>query len=266
MSKVRSVFRCSECGGASPKWVGRCPSCSEWNTLVEELDEPTPGRGPGRRPALERAVPIAEVDADEWQPRSTGLSEVDRVLSGGLVPGLGHARRRRARHRQVHAAVAGGGGHGDLRGERRSTSRPRNPSSRCACGPNAWARSRPACSWPARPPSPTSSPTSTRCSPTLLVVDSIQTVYEPELELGPGLGGAGARVRGACSCSRPRPATSPPSSSATSPRTAASPVRGCSSTSSTPCSPSRAIAITPCGCCGRPSTDSAPPTSSACSR
>ena len=57
MPKVRSVFRCSECGGASPKWVGRCPSCEEWNTLVEELDVPDAG-GVGRSwPALDRAVP-----------------------------------------------------------------------------------------------------------------------------------------------------------------------------------------------------------------
>ena len=85
MSKVRSVFRCSDCGGASPKWVGRCPSCAEWNTLVEELD--APAAASAFVSAIDRAVPISEVDADEWQPRSTGLSEVDRVLSGGLVPG-----------------------------------------------------------------------------------------------------------------------------------------------------------------------------------
>src|SRR3954452_25558410 len=86
MPKVRSVFRCSECGGASPKWVGRCPSCAEWNTLVEELDVATPVAS-ALVGAPDRAIPIAEVDADEWHPRSTGSSEVDRVLSGGLVPG-----------------------------------------------------------------------------------------------------------------------------------------------------------------------------------
>src|SRR4029078_9385211 len=86
MSKARSIFRCAECGGASPKWAGRCPSCAEWNTLVEELDVPTPVAS-SLAAAIDRPVPIAEVDTDEWQPRSTGLSEVDRVLSGGLVPG-----------------------------------------------------------------------------------------------------------------------------------------------------------------------------------
>ncbi len=84
MPKTRSVFRCQECGGPSPKWVGRCPSCGEWNTLVEELDGVD---DVVLVPAGERAVPIAEVDSVAWQPRSTGSDEVDRVLSGGLVPG-----------------------------------------------------------------------------------------------------------------------------------------------------------------------------------
>jgi DNA repair protein RadA/Sms len=86
MSKVRSVFRCQGCGAGSPKWVGRCPACGEWNTLVEELDavEAVPAV-PERdwRPARH----ISEVAFEEWTSVPSGSAELDRVLGGGLVPG-----------------------------------------------------------------------------------------------------------------------------------------------------------------------------------
>ncbi len=85
MAQPRTLHRCSECGAASPKWTGQCGSCEEWGTLVEEIDrgEPTPlppttGEAP---------VPISEVDLSAWAPRPTLVAELDRVLSGGLVPG-----------------------------------------------------------------------------------------------------------------------------------------------------------------------------------
>lgn len=84
VAKLRTVFRCSACGGAAPRWVGRCPSCAEWNTLVEELDGPGDGRAHAAGAA---AVPIAAVDLGAWQARPTGVPEVDVVLGGGLVPG-----------------------------------------------------------------------------------------------------------------------------------------------------------------------------------
>ncbi len=87
MAKVRAVFRCSECGTSAPKWVGRCPGCEEWNTLVEELEIPASASAAERLGPRDHPVPISEVDVDEWQARATGISELDRVLSGGLVPG-----------------------------------------------------------------------------------------------------------------------------------------------------------------------------------
>lgn len=85
MAKVRTVYRCGECGVGAPRWVGRCPSCDEWNTLVEEVERPS---APSERiAAAERPVSIADVDAEEWVARPTGVSELDRVLGGGLVPG-----------------------------------------------------------------------------------------------------------------------------------------------------------------------------------
>ncbi|WP_334144094.1 DNA repair protein RadA [Rhabdothermincola sp.] len=84
MAKVKTVFRCSVCGGTSPRWVGRCPSCAEWNSLVEELGSPS---GDREHAATTMAVPIGEVDLQAWHSVPTGVPEVDRVLGGGLVPG-----------------------------------------------------------------------------------------------------------------------------------------------------------------------------------
>ncbi|QGG96477.1 DNA repair protein RadA [Actinomarinicola tropica] len=85
MARSRTVFRCTECGGAAPQWAGRCPACGEWNTLVEEVEAPS---APAARVApVSTPAPIGEVDPTEWQPRPTGIDELDRVLGGGLVPG-----------------------------------------------------------------------------------------------------------------------------------------------------------------------------------
>lgn len=84
----RTVFRCSECGGEAPKWAGRCTSCGAWNTLVEELDTPpSMTAGSGAVSPAEAAKPIGDVSLHEWTARATGNTEVDRVLGGGLVPG-----------------------------------------------------------------------------------------------------------------------------------------------------------------------------------
>lgn len=85
MARPRTVFRCQECGAAAPQWAGRCPTCGEWNSLVEEVDAPsTPV---ARTTPASVATPIGDIDPTEWQPRPTGLPELDRVLGGGLVPG-----------------------------------------------------------------------------------------------------------------------------------------------------------------------------------
>ncbi len=85
MAKTRTVFRCMSCGAAAPKWSGKCTACGDWNTLTEELDvEPTVSglAGPPVAP-----VPITAVRSADGLPVPTGVSEVDRVLGGGLVPG-----------------------------------------------------------------------------------------------------------------------------------------------------------------------------------
>jgi DNA repair protein RadA/Sms len=82
----RTVFSCSACGHESPKWHGRCPGCGDWNTLVEE--KPAAGRRTATRTAP-RAAPVrlADVEAPALARFSTGIGELDRVLGGGLVPG-----------------------------------------------------------------------------------------------------------------------------------------------------------------------------------
>ncbi len=87
MARVRSVFSCTECGTESPKWVGRCPVCEAWNTLAEEIAAPPVSDRMLQGTAADRPVPIADITMDEWEARPTGVSELDRVLGGGLVPG-----------------------------------------------------------------------------------------------------------------------------------------------------------------------------------
>jgi DNA repair protein RadA/Sms len=86
-----TVFACSSCGHVSAKWHGRCPGCTEWNTMVEEPTEAassSPSARPGRsRSAAVRPVTLAEVEVPRHPRRSTGIGELDRVLGGGLVPG-----------------------------------------------------------------------------------------------------------------------------------------------------------------------------------
>ena len=86
MAKVRVVYRCTECGTATPKWGGRCSACEAWNSLVEDVDLPEPLAGHNVGPSAP-ATRIGEVDASYAQPQSTGIPEFDRVLGGGLVPG-----------------------------------------------------------------------------------------------------------------------------------------------------------------------------------
>ena len=85
--KTKTIFYCTECGNETPKWAGRCPACGAWNSIVEQADKPVKS---GRKPALARAVkpvPITEIGAADEIRFSTGMGELDRVLGGGAVKG-----------------------------------------------------------------------------------------------------------------------------------------------------------------------------------
>ncbi|MDI6795617.1 MAG: DNA repair protein RadA [Desulfatibacillaceae bacterium] len=86
---AKSFFACQECGYKSPKWLGKCPDCGQWHSLVEE--EALPPEGEGRRHgqwgADEEPMPLSYVSEADHPRLPTGINEFDRVLGGGLVAG-----------------------------------------------------------------------------------------------------------------------------------------------------------------------------------
>lgn len=89
MKQPKSLFVCQTCGSQSPKWLGRCPDCGAWNSFVEEraaaaVPEP---RGAAQVMGGKGAQPYAAVDSIVSERLSSGISEFDRVLGGGIVPG-----------------------------------------------------------------------------------------------------------------------------------------------------------------------------------
>ena len=86
-----AVYVCSACGGESPKWLGRCPVCQEWNSLSEESHAKRPGSSaPLGGTTTTRRLPLAEFANQAPMTRiATGIASLDRVLGGGLVSGMG---------------------------------------------------------------------------------------------------------------------------------------------------------------------------------
>jgi DNA repair protein RadA/Sms len=89
MSKPKTVFVCQNCGVESPKWIGRCPSCKEWNTYHEEIVAPVSRHDSSFLAQQEKRKPelLDSISADEKNRRKTGISELDRILGGGMVSG-----------------------------------------------------------------------------------------------------------------------------------------------------------------------------------
>jgi DNA repair protein RadA/Sms len=90
-AKIKTVFRCQECGYSSLKWLGKCPDCGKWNTFVEEkeLAAPRPGSSASRllTDFSSEVVPLDKVSISDFLRVQTGISEFDRILGGGVVPG-----------------------------------------------------------------------------------------------------------------------------------------------------------------------------------
>ncbi|MGZ4431539.1 MAG: DNA repair protein RadA [Gaiellales bacterium] len=85
MPKPQSLYVCSSCGHQSPKWLGRCSGCDQWNTFVEEaVERRARGGAPGRARPVRK---LGEIEPGGSRRISTGLAEFDRVLGGGLVTG-----------------------------------------------------------------------------------------------------------------------------------------------------------------------------------
>ena len=83
--KIRTVFICQSCGHTEPRWLGKCPSCQSWNSLVEETPMDTPTNRLGKQDSA--AKRLSEITIGEELRTSTGSVEFDRVLGGGLIRG-----------------------------------------------------------------------------------------------------------------------------------------------------------------------------------
>jgi len=86
---IKTIFCCQNCGYQTPKWMGKCPDCGQWHTFVEEALTIGEIRGtkPGFTVAPATAVPIHSIELDNEERHTTGIQEFDRVLGGGIVPG-----------------------------------------------------------------------------------------------------------------------------------------------------------------------------------
>ncbi|HUR17583.1 MAG TPA: DNA repair protein RadA [Acidimicrobiales bacterium] len=191
MPKLRTVHRCTDCGSAFPQWAGRCGACGEWNSLVEDVGEASPAAAGAHdhtgwtTRSGDHAVPIAEVDTGSCANRLTGIDELDRVLGGGLVagsvtllggePGIGKSTLLL----QALASLAARGERCLLVSAEESKQQVRLRASRLGALPaNLWLLSETAM--------PNLLAAVDEVRPDVLVLDSIQSVFEPEVGSSPG--------------------------------------------------------------------------------
>lgn len=96
MAKIKTIFFCSNCGASSPKWLGKCPSCGEWNTYHEEVvgkqpetqaEQKQTWKKSGGKQDAPRPVPVGDIRAGRTLRLDAGDSELNRVLGGGIVSG-----------------------------------------------------------------------------------------------------------------------------------------------------------------------------------
>jgi len=87
VAKAKSIYSCTECGATSPKWQGQCPGCAEWNTLVESVAEKSTGHRFESLAPTVKLQTLSEIKARDVERITTGISEFDRALGGGLVAG-----------------------------------------------------------------------------------------------------------------------------------------------------------------------------------
>lgn len=82
--KIKTIYKCSNCGYKSPKWAGKCPDCGEWNTF-EETEEVKSGTTKGKSVSRQPVTRLADVETGNDQRLETGITEFDRVMGGGIV-------------------------------------------------------------------------------------------------------------------------------------------------------------------------------------
>ena len=182
MAKLRVVYRCSDCGASFPKWGGQCGACNEWNTLVEDVEDPDASVAAALLGPASVATPIGEVISHLGGPRPTGIGELDRVLGDGIVPGsvillggepgIGKSTLLLQllaswRGKTLYVSAEESAPQVRLRAERLGVIRP-----------DLWLL--------AETVLPHIVATIDDLQPSLVVIDSIQTVADPELSSSPG--------------------------------------------------------------------------------
>jgi DNA repair protein RadA/Sms len=180
----RTAYVCQECGYESVKWLGRCPACEGWNTFVEE-PVAAPARGPARdRPLGTAPTPITEVSLHAEPRLEVGIGEVDRVLGGGLVPGSivlisgDPGIGKSTLVLQVAHQVAGRGPVLYVSGEESIRQTKMRAARLGAESPQLMVL--------AETDLEEIKAQVSQMQPSLLIIDSIQTVYRPDLPAAPG--------------------------------------------------------------------------------
>src|SRR3954464_10986002 len=87
MPRATSIFVCSACAAETPRWMGQCPGCGEWNTLQEETRGKVAKGAAAPARSGSKPLRLADVQAERYERLKTGIGELDRILGGGLVPG-----------------------------------------------------------------------------------------------------------------------------------------------------------------------------------
>ena len=189
MAKSKTVYVCSECGYETPRWLGKCPDCGSWNTLLEQEATPVPKqeekrlkRAPG---SDAQAVRVDEIPDQAMERRSSGIAELDRVLGGGVVdgslvlvggdPGIGKSTLLT----QLCANMSGDGACVLYVSGEESTRQIKMRARRLGASSSGFYVL-------AENDMNTVEKRMMELSPGVMVVDSIQTMYRPEMASAPG--------------------------------------------------------------------------------
>ena len=90
MAKVKTKYVCQNCGYVNPKWLGKCPECLQWNTFLEEVEEKKTGKNQSISSISKNSAKVTKINSistDREERFSTNISELDRVLGSGVIPG-----------------------------------------------------------------------------------------------------------------------------------------------------------------------------------